>query len=529
MLKGKTVEEFIKHSRGETWNGAISYCTTGTNELGACLDYWSKSGLYVNRDQSAVDADMSKIFADNKSVALMILFGLRLITRKTNHPDIKEIQTGYGRRDEFYKSIIWLNKNYPELLYRNIHLIPVFGCWKDFLNEPLIDVFDRNKVYELCGSNLDNQLLLKYLPKIRSKGEIRSERDKKRSDWAKGFCTFLNIDHRDYRKMKSAGLAHIWQKQMGHRQWNDINFNGVPGKAMFLHITQKGRKDKQTVFERHGQVARLQEWAEAQKTVKFNGYPYELTKAAMKGETNIVQKTILNKQFESLLETFKDHDLGNVLCAVDTSGSMSWTNVNGVTPLDVCLSLGMVFSSLNVGYFKNIIAGFAATSHIVKLEGSFVDRVEQIKSIHAMGSTNFQSVIDLLIKTRTDFPDIPLSDFPETLLVVSDMQFNPTKGNTATNYERAMEKLHSVGLENMRIIWWQVNGHTTDFPAQMDDKGVYIVGGFDPANLKSLLGLNEETKKNPVNKEEKQKETPKDGLLNFLKQPIFSLVDCGKS
>lgn len=506
-----------------TWNGAISNPTTGFGKGGALLDYFAKCGTYRGRTQEAVNASMAGIFSDNEEQALKLLFGLRLITRKPNEPEFDDVQTGFGARDEFYKGIVWLHNNKPDLLYRNLHLIPVFGCWKDFVNEPLIDVLDKPKVFELFKNNVDNDLLRKYLPQIRSKSNLRTERDKKRVKWAQDLCRFVSIDGKMYRKWKSVGQAHIWQKQMMAKDWDNINFNGIPGKAMLLHTSQKG-KDKKTVFERHNQVERLMEWVKSKPSVKFTGYPYELTSAAsIKKNPSLVQQFIYNKQFETLIEPMKAHKLGNVLACLDTSGSMTMTVAGKATAYDICISMGVVFSSLNVGYFKDAVVAFDDTSKLIKLNGEFCNRLHQIERMEtAWGSTNFQSVIDLLVETRRKNPQIPIEEYPETLLVVSDMQFSPVGGNTETNYKAAMKKLAEVGLGSVRIIWWFVNGAGTDFPSQMDDKGVYMIGGFDPVNIKALMGLNA-TKKDFVAKE-KVEETPTDGMNNFLNQPIFSLI-----
>jgi hypothetical protein len=104
------------------------------------------------------------------------------------------------------------------------------------------------------------------------------------------------------------------------------------------------------------------------------------------------------------------------------------------------------------------------------------------------------------------------------------MQFNPVRGNSSTNYEEAMKRLRSVGLNDVRIIWWQVNGRTTDFPAQMNDKGVYMIGGFDPTNIKALMGLSTSVGNVDFNAREKKEQTPQDGMKNFLSQPIFQLL-----
>jgi len=510
-----------------TWNGAISYSTTGFEKLGSCLDYWTKAGTYTGRPQEQVDADMTRIFNDDPSVAMAIVFGLRLITRKPNVENIDEAQTGYGRRDEFYKALVWLSKNNPELLYKNLPLIPIFGCWRDLVSNALVDTLDRQRVYNLVANNLGDHLLRKYLPQIRSQKQARTPRDVKRIQWAKGLCKFLGLNYKDYRKLKSEGEAHIWQKQMTAKQWDAINFNGIPGKAMLLHTSRKG-KDKKTVFERHDQIERLKDWVLKQNKIKFTGYPYELTRAAsVTKHPSLIQKLIYNKQWEMMLEPMKDHKLGNVLCAIDTSGSMGWKELlPNVRPIDVCLSMGLAFSSLNVGQFKDAVVAFSNHSTLVKLNGEFVDKLHQIEEMEtAMGSTNFQSVIDLLVRTRQENPEIPLNEYPETLLVVSDMAMNIAGDNTQTNYEVACKKLKGVGLGEMRIIWWYVNGQGKDFPAQMNDKGVYMIGGFDPVNLKALMGLTkEEFSDKKGERAEKKEQTPLDGMRNFLSQPIFGLI-----
>jgi hypothetical protein len=98
---------------------------------------------------------------------------------------------------------------------------------------------------------------------------------------------------------------------------------------------------------------------------------------------------------------------------------------------------------------------------------------------------------------------MPLEDFPQTLLVVSDMQFNPSNSYSynpsrnilaeKTNYETAMAKLRSVFpqefVDNFKIVWWYcTNRETTDIPSTMEDAGTYMFSGWDGAILSFLLG-----------------------------------------
>jgi Domain of unknown function (DUF2828) len=520
-----------------TWNGALSYSTTGTGPLGAVLDYWAKAGTYQARPQGAVDEDMVKIFNDDEKTALAVLFGLRLITRKPNNvTGIEDAQTGYGRKDEFGKGFNWLLDNRRSLALDNLRLIPVFGSWKDFFVSPLLERLDiRTSVYVLMRYNLGDSLLRKYLPHIYSPGKKqnrklrysdrvisktrnKSPRSVQLTAWAKGFCVFLGINEAEYRRLKRDGDAHTWQKQMVTGDWDNINFKGIPGKAMLWHTSRRGRKDQKNMFERHNQVQRLTEWVLQQPMVKFTGYPHELA-AAARSYRMPYQATIYDRQFETILEPMKNHKLGNVLIGLDTSGSME-AAYNGVRAIDICTAMGVCFSRLNIGYFKDAVAMFDSTSRILKLAGGFCERLKQIPA-NAMGSTNFQSLIDLLCQVRKDDPGIPLNEYPETILVISDMQFNPVGDNMTTNYEAAMAKLRAVGLSAVRIIWWTVAETTKDFPAQMNDKGAYLISGFDPINIKALMGLTSQPKDDAPAKE---MQTPLDGLKNFLNQPIFNLL-----
>ena len=253
----------------------------------------------------------------------------------------------------------------------------------------------------------------------------------------------------------------------------------------------------------------------AQPVAKFNGYPYELgIKLPKYGSAAIspILKHTLDKQFKNLIQTAKSDNgaiKGNVWCALDTSGSMTMpVNDRGVTAFDVCVALGIYFSELNEGAFHNNVIMFDNTSRVKQLKGEFTDKwMDIVSSNIAWGSTNFQSVIDEIVRIRRQNPNIPLTDYPETLLVVSDMQFNPShswtyeRGYECTNYEAAKAKLAQVFpaefVENFKIVWWQVNGaRTTDFPSNMDCGGTYVFSGFDGSIVKLLLGFDNTENKN---------------------------------
>ena len=209
----------------------------------------------------------------------------------------------------------------------------------------------------------------------------------------------------------------------------------------------------------------------------------------------------------------------------------------GLTSYDVCVSLGIYFSELNTGAFHNTVAMFDDTSRMMTLKGNFTDKWFQIRnSSTAWGSTNFQSLIDLIVKTRREHPEIPLEDFPKTLLVISDMQFNPAYGsgygrngmNSTTNYEAAMAKLRKVFpqefVDEFKIVWWYCasrSGSSHDVPATMEMGGQYLFSGFDGAIISLLLGGEEK-----VDPETGKKVAPtmEEMVLTALNQEVLSLI-----
>lgn len=502
-----------------TENGALSHSTTGSK----CLDYFSKCGSYRGRDQDVVDADMASIFSEDESLALKIVLYNRLITRnvKVAGTDVKAV--GQGQRDEFAKSLNWIERARPHLVDKVISKIPDIGCWKDFWHDTKNgkNYAAPESVYKLVKQviaiNDDSvHLLAKYLPKYRSKSNVKNERHKRLNNWIRGLCREMGWTELQYKKFKSdpSKIAHEFQRKMSRNDWN-LDFNRLPGKALFNLM-------KTDVLDRHNQTERFKEWLDKQTNVKFTGFVYELYKSARKARGS-VQRTVINKQFQTILDGAEVKS--RILCALDTSGSMMCRVApdSEITAMDICVSLGIYFSSLIKGAFADTVVMFDSDSETLKLKGNFCDKVDQVPA-NAMGSTNFQSVIDEIVRVRKQNPNIPIEEYPDTLLVVSDMRFNPTgdyynwasEKEAQTNYEAAMAKLAKVGLPPIRIVWWHVNGsHTKDVPSKQDDKGVMMLSGFDGSILNFLLDKEEKEK---VNKDEV---TPYDAMIKALDQPIL--------
>ncbi len=486
-MKNNFIKALFKGST-TTENGAISNTSSGS----ALLDYFAKAGTYRDRNLEDVFADVSAIWQEDPKRALQVVFYNRMISRISKGFVLTEnMQAGQGNKDEFRKAIIWVARYYPEALNKNLWLIPLVGCWKDLWHTDLIDELDRSAVLRLVERGIsctyNKELIAKFIPRIRSKSNVYNNRHAKLNTFAFDLMKYMKWTPVDYRKFKSEGKAHEFQKKMSMQLFDEIDFNSIPGKALYQMVNKRGH-DGETTFERHGLDVAYLDWIKQQPVAKFTGYAYELMKV-VNDKMSLVQKYTVDKQFDGLVRKAQSTNKisENVWCALDTSGSMASTVAN-TTAFDICLGLGVFFSTLNVGTFKNQVIMFDNKSTVKQLSGTFSDKVMQLKSeTTAWGSTNFQSVIDEVVRIRLAYQDIPIEDYPTTLLVVSDMQFNPVKGNTQSNYDQAMDKLVAVGLPKMRIVWWWITGRAKDFPSTIDDKNVIMIGGFDGSILSLLL------------------------------------------
>lgn len=537
-----------------TWNGALSNSSTGDE----FLNQFAKAGTYRGRPQVEVDNDMAHLWAIDPELALKLAFYLRIVTRKNKGIYKTEtVQKGQGVRDEVFKRMLWVAKYHPKTFTQNLLMFAEVGSWKDVIqlwrmdsvNVSLNDIFNLFKgIFELeleNGQSFHTANIKKFIPTLRSKSDQTSEGLRKNGTFVKAFQKFFNFSDKQYRAFKKSGDSHAFQRIICAKSFDLLEFQKIAGKALFNLVNKKNKRtDGKSFLERHKLENIYETWLDSQPIAKFTGYPYELYNIVAgdghyKTTSRVVEKTV-NKQFETLIQLAKVDNgglKGNVWCALDTSGSMHFKPFGDTSVKDIAISLAIYFSALNEGTFKDNVIMFNNKSTNLKLSGTFTDKVKQIPN-DSMGGTNFQSVIDEIVRVRKQNPNIPVSDFPETIVVVSDLQFNPvslignyqdvwrgsvlpTQQQVQTNYEAAMEKLEAVGLPRVTMVWWNLNSQTKDYPSRVSDKGTIQISGFDGAVLSLLLGgeaiIDKETG-------EKRKPTPLESMMTALNQELLMYV-----
>ena len=538
-MENQFLRQCYKHDT-VTENGALSNSTTGS----IFVDQFAVASTCMGRKLSEVFSDQAALWENNPKMSIQFIFYLRLITRKIKLSDgfvTDKIQKGQGLKDEALKRLLWLALNHQDVFGDNIWLLPIVGSWKDiwmlmfYDKQYEVNALNRIALFNLIKSGLACEthcdLIKKYMPRIKSNSKLTTDWNIQANQMAKEFAKFMGWSVKDYNKFKTTGTAHEFQKIICAQMYENINWNAIPGRALSNLVHSK-------FLTNHGLEANYMAWLETQPEVKFNGYVYELAKKVRgkdlfsrwygsvlnKPKLSVVEQFTINKQFESLINKAKADGKINtkMWCALDTSGSMSFNlNSSEVTPFDVATSLGVFFSTLNEGAFHKHVIMFDSISKTLELHGDFCDMMSQIP-VDAMGSTNFNSVVNEIVKIRTNNPNIPLDDYPTALLVVSDMQFNPGFQSSQTNYEECKDKLKTVfpedWVDSFKFIWWNVTDRLKNFPSTITDGGTYMLGGFDGSVISLLLG--DELKEKTV----KKNQSMEDLVFEALNQEVLLQV-----
>jgi hypothetical protein len=278
-------------------------------------------------------------------------------------------------------------------------------------------------------------------------------------------------------------LTNVVEQQMCAGKWDDINHSHVPSLAASRY---------KKAFTRHG--AKFAEYVAKLKAgdadVKVNAsavYPYDVLKgvASFHYSLNFGQTELdhIVAQWEALPNYVGD---ASILPLVDVSGSMN-TGVAGgkTTAMDVAVSLGLYLADKNKGKFKDTFLTFSSKPELLHLKGNVVQKAQQmVKSSWDM-STDLHKALEKILSTAVK-GNVPQSEMPQMLLILSDMQFNQCVHHDDTALGMIKRKYSEAGYDAPAIVFWNINAKD-NVPVKHDKSGVALVSGFSPAIVKSVL------------------------------------------
>lgn len=472
--------EYIKAeaNRTHTENGAATHATTGSD----CLDLFATVGALRSSSEQEILSRFLRAFTEDPDLAMKTLFFAR------------DVRGGLGERRVFRVCLGWLADNAPASVKKNIAYIPEFGRWDDLLC--LLDTSCRREALELIRKQLDEDLnamdmgdevslLAKWLPSVNA-----SNADTVRS--AKQIARFLGMTDAAYRKtlVKLRQRIRILENNLRLKDYT-FDYSKQPSHAMFKYRSAFRRNDEKRYTEFLAQVSRGEATLHADTLM-----PYELVapyldirrftwdnRCYMRGLSED-EKVTLNATWASL------PDFGgseNALAVIDTSGSMYCEGKP--MPAAVALSLGLYFAERNTGAFRNHFIEFSNKPQLIALKGdTFADRLRYVASFHEVADTNLEAVFDLILKAAVRHK-VPQEELPETLYIISDMEFNACVSNAdTTNFENAKAKFEAHGYRLPRIVFWNVQSRNRQQPVSQNEQGVALVSGCTPRLFQMVCG-----------------------------------------
>lgn len=538
----------MKSSETRSGNGSLKYTTTGND----FVDQFGKMGEYRNpRTWEQIDQDMRLLWSQDKNMALRFTLFTRMITRKVSFDGqtTANVQRGQGLKHEGITRLMWIAVNDPAVFYNNIALIPAVGSWKDIFVMLQTDLvyngwegrkLDWNKFFNLIhlGLSTDSQseLVKKYLPQIKSRAickTVESQADCMIGKWIASQIQANNTDtYKTYRKLKTSGTAHEWQKAISRRDYNSLDFGTVHGRALAI-LTGGKFLDNQKL------TAKYVNWLDGQDTVKFTGYPYELMNG-LSATTPLHKKITIDKQWKTLVETAKDGKPMDTSFIVvgDTSASMN-AEATGtkVTSYHVMKSLALFFSEMLSGHFANSWIEFgksAAVMHTWKGNTPTDKFLNMRNSI--VGDTKFLEVAKLFVRIKES--GVAEADFPTGILCISDGEFNDHASrpgqDMVTVFAEFLSCLRSAGfseefVSNFKIVLWDIRNnyygtkHKSGFESFADAPNLFYMSGLDGSTVSFLLGGKEVTSTGEV-VEKVAPKTAEELFAAAMDQEIFNQI-----
>ncbi len=462
-----------------TENGGVAHKSTRSD----VLDMFALCGAYRSRSDEDCILMFKNALAENAELAMKCLFYLA------------DCRGGQGERRFFRVCFKWLAQKYPEVARRNIALIPEYRRWDDVIyscvgtpveNDALAFIKTQLALDVQCKTP---SLLAKWLP-----SENASSVTTKRMGGV--VREFLGMTHKQYRLTLSElrSRINIVEKLMSENRWDEIEFDKIPSRAGLIY---------KNAFARRDMIAKKYEDFAKSDDTKVNAkalYPYEVVAKVVGngwGRPNLsdVDRAMLEKYWNNLPDYFNGEQ-SNMLCVVDTSGSMTGSEASA--PINVAISLGMYAAERAGGPFANHYISFSSRPQLIRIEGvDFADKVNRIYRTNLCENTNLTATFDLLLE-MADRPDVREEDIPENIVVISDMEIDRMSGGGwRSNFPAWTEKTAMTEMDKVRakwaahghkmphLIYWNVDARSNTI---LDaGPGVSFVSGMSPVIFESVI------------------------------------------
>jgi hypothetical protein len=421
-----------------TNNGAVTHSTSQDY----CLDMFFLAGASRTMSEKAIVIVFERAFAQDNQLAAKILFWSR------------DTRGGAGERRFFQIIMKHIASVYPDVFDQLMIHVPEYGYWKDVFVIEKPNDNNLNWLMHQLEESPNANLLAKWFPR--------------KGPWFKAMHNYLKVTPKEFRK-KLVSMTSVVETQMCNRSWSAIEYAKVPSLAM--------NRYRNTYFKHDGtRMAQFISDVMSGKT-KINAsvlFPHQLYQAIQGGQDALA----VEAQWNALPDYMAD-STERILPVCDVSGSMTGL------PMDVSVSLGLYISERNKSIFKDAFITFSENPEMEYLEGTLSQRMRQLRNADWGYNTDLQKVFSLVLDSAVR-ADLPESEMPTKILIISDMEFDEG-ARGLTNLDEIRGKYNRAGYATPEIVFWNVNGRIGNSPANVQDSGVGLVSGFSPSILKSIL------------------------------------------
>jgi len=431
--------------------------------LNSVVDLFFKIGASRGKFES-LKPTISAAFAQDPELTVRVLLHAR------------DVRGGAGERQLFRDAILYgFQIGALDALQgdRIVAKVPELGRWDD--------------LYAFIGTPSERVALELFAGAIRSGNGLAAKWSDRKGMNAVVMRKAMGISPKQYRKLV-VNNTNVVEQKMCAKKWDEIQFDKLPSVAAARY---------QKAFWKNASDA-YQTYVESLKKgeTKINAgavYPYDIVKSVYYGDS-----TVASEQWKALPDYMEGSESTGIPPVVDVSGSMAcsaggYASTSKVSCMDVAISLGLYLSERNRGIFKDQFVTFSETPQMYELKGNLHQRVQQLKRSKWGYSTNLEKVFDVLLKAAVN-GKVSESDMPDTVLILSDMQFNQatasysyrSRGTNPTSFEMISKQYENAGYTLPKLVYWNINS-STGVPVEFDQTGTALVSGFSPAIMKSII------------------------------------------
>lgn len=471
----------------ETENGALGYKST----FDPMVDFNFRLASYRGASQEKIEEDFLKILDAKEEDVLRFLFYIR---------DARE---GMGERRTFRvclkKFVASDFDNKEKIIEYLCDYVMEYGRADDLfcLLGDDVDISVRTIVYRFIYETLMHDeaalvkkesvsLLAKWLPS-------ENTSSKKTRELATKIRKNISLSPKTYRKVLSSlrkGLK-IVERDMSANDWSKIDYNSVPSRA---NLNYKDAFLKHDGERRKQYLTALANGAEGVKMNSSVNFPYDIVhKYSEELKLGYWSRTESSKEDEALEMAWKNlkdiPGLDNSLIVADDSGSMEVriSSSSKVSALDVARSIAIYGAQHLRGDYNGKIVTFSETPRFLDIskKKKLKDILEYLSEHCEIANTNIEAVFDLILKIAVS-KKLKQEDLPETLIIISDMEFDECvrdsdyrRFNALNNpVEVAREKFKENGYKLPKLVFWNVASRTGTIPLEQNDLGFLLVSGF---------------------------------------------------